>query len=505
MGFGVPQPQSPLRNGQDAYFTSDCRYPPNGPLLALDDQHYYRGVDHGMNNYVHRNTWHQVNHFQSWAHPIQEFNPHRTWTNDSTDMSCADSISTRPSEEPWIENYPRMKPGTSPYLESQAYYASPSPTHVSSVGGDCPVVIPSDCQQIPDAIAEPTEHLEMGETIEVHRAPVIVFAASPAIVENGLPTPTDDATSNAVGLDAGRRAEEETEPEDNSGDYSPVTRKSKAKKPKASSPKTTPLKSRSAKSHRVTKSISKSPSSTLISPSLSTKELTPTSCPHCTRSHANKSDLEHHIQSAHTRPFACIFNIYGCNATFGAKNEWKRHCNTQHLRLSFYRCDIGSCVPQNATLAQKLPGWEMPRASPSAPGFNDFNRKDLFIQHHRRMHAPAGAADDSQDKDKFKSMRERAARRCQVSARKPPPKTICGFCQAKGSPVLFEGPNAWETRMEHVGRHLESAKGGVVNDWEEDIDLRNWLVTEGLLQKTERGQWKLTDVIKAEEVKPGRR
>ena len=109
-----------------------------------------------------------------------------------------------------------------------------------------------------------------------------------------------------------------------------------------------------------------------------------------------------------------------------------------------------------------------------------------------------------QEKERFKTVCERAARRCQVSARKPPPKTFCGFCQAKGCPVVFEGNNAWETRMEHVGRHLEAAKGENMK-WEEDIDLRNWLVSEGLLKQIGRNQFRLTDLVKAEEVKAGKR
>lgn len=96
--------------------------------------------------------------------------------------------------------------------------------------------------------------------------------------------------------------------------------------------------------------------------------------------------------SSHTavkqkRPFPCIFHQFGCKAEFPNKNEWKRHVAYQHLQLCFYRCDIDDCNPEiNAALVK-----------PSANGnpddvekiYNDFNRKDLFTQHVRRMHGPS--------------------------------------------------------------------------------------------------------------------
>ncbi|KAI4718282.1 hypothetical protein E4T48_05501 [Aureobasidium sp. EXF-10727] len=88
----------------------------------------------------------------------------------------------------------------------------------------------------------------------------------------------------------------------------------------------------------------------------------------------------HHICSSSPRKqqahkakaaYPCPFLPYGCPASFSSKNEWKRHLNTQHLSLSTYRCDL--CIPK-------------PSSSSTPPQTNDFNRKDLFIQHLRRMH-----------------------------------------------------------------------------------------------------------------------
>ncbi|TKA71641.1 hypothetical protein B0A55_07574 [Friedmanniomyces simplex] len=69
--------------------------------------------------------------------------------------------------------------------------------------------------------------------------------------------------------------------------------------------------------------------------------------------------------TASPRTFPCPFAQYGCTSTFGSKNEWKRHVYTQHLRLGIWRCD------------QCSNGDRRP---------HDFNRKDLFVQHVRRMH-----------------------------------------------------------------------------------------------------------------------
>ncbi|RMZ84948.1 hypothetical protein DV738_g80, partial [Chaetothyriales sp. CBS 135597] len=75
-----------------------------------------------------------------------------------------------------------------------------------------------------------------------------------------------------------------------------------------------------------------------------------------------------------SRAFYCPFAAFGCESVFPTKNEWKRHTAAQHLQVDFYRCDMGGCSashPNQVTIAK---------------GHNDFNRKDLFTQHCRRMH-----------------------------------------------------------------------------------------------------------------------
>ncbi|KAK0920429.1 hypothetical protein LTR91_002619 [Friedmanniomyces endolithicus] len=179
------------------------------------------------------------------------------------------------------------------------------------------------------------------------------------------------------------------------------------------------------------------------------------------------------------RAFPCPFAQYGCASTFGSKNEWKRHVCTQHLRLGYWRCD------------QCPNGDRRP---------NDFNRKDLFVQHVRRMHPvsaeakkaaaavsksrPArvgggggnrGGYKDDGDELVLDTMRMR----CYREMRKAPARSGCLFCDQ-----VFAGANSWDERMEHIGRHLEAAK----KDGEdgESVDPSTWLVdeiTEGWLLK----------------------
>jgi hypothetical protein len=118
---------------------------------------------------------------------------------------------------------------------------------------------------------------------------------------------------------------------------------------------------------------------------------------------------------------------------------------------------------------------------------NDFNRKDLFTQHQRRMHAPwpkSGVATEEQ-KLAFDATLDEVRTRCWREQRLAPPRSHCGFCREE-----FAGPQSWNKRMEHVGRHYE--KADVPLDTEaEDIALRDWAIQEGIVRWA-GGKWKLT-------------
>jgi len=177
------------------------------------------------------------------------------------------------------------------------------------------------------------------------------------------------------------------------------------------------------------------------------------------------------------KSFPCTFHHYGCTATFASKNEWKRHVSSQHLQLGFFRCDMGSCSPTFPRTRQR--------------GYNDFNRKDLFTQHCRRMHAPwAKKGDDEvskKEKDDFEKQMEDIRKRCWVDMRKAPEKSRCGFCgqtfvDGANGPGKKDGSvrSGWEERMEHVGRHFEKDRLRVEEE-EVDEGLREWAIREGVV------------------------
>jgi len=188
------------------------------------------------------------------------------------------------------------------------------------------------------------------------------------------------------------------------------------------------------------------------------------------------------MYGAGERPFPCPLAAYDCHSTFTSKNEWKRHVSTQHIRLGFWRCEL--CTPS---------------VDGSNPVHNDFNRKDLFTQHLKRMHShhlgagtaivgKAGGKSDQQISDDVTAYYQK---RCYKLLREAPSKSSCLFCSKQ-----FQGPHSWEERMEHVGSHMESdRKSGTksldASAWNEDALLHNWLVEEGLVEHDGKGGWKI--------------
>ena len=222
-----------------------------------------------------------------------------------------------------------------------------------------------------------------------------------------------------------------------------------------------------------------------------------TACPHCSHGFHTKSALNKHIATAHTRPFFCTFQLYGCSATFGSKNEWKRHVACQHLRLGIWRCDLGSCIPPQHHRGQSPRHYARHELGGDGDDddelvYNEFNRKDLFTQHLRRMHSPSKTSSQA-ERDAFNASIEQSSRRCLIDIRRPPAYSVCGYCVGDGNrrgSDKFEGPDSWEMRMEHVGRHLESGHGET-KVWKEDLVLRDWLAGEQIIEEVECGSWRL--------------
>jgi len=167
-------------------------------------------------------------------------------------------------------------------------------------------------------------------------------------------------------------------------------------------------------------------------------------------------DLERHVKSTHTRPYKCVFNFAGCESTFSSKNEWKRHVSTQHILLHYWICQEGQCSQVGNATSHS--GQPLPKGA-------IFNRKDLYTQHMRRMHMPVGFAWAKKQlrgqdielrkgwEDSLRHYQERAIRaRCKL------PEHL--ICPADGCLAEFRGEDAWNSRMEHVARHLDAASQG---------------------------------------------
>ncbi|KAH6844925.1 hypothetical protein B0I37DRAFT_378690 [Chaetomium sp. MPI-CAGE-AT-0009] len=195
-------------------------------------------------------------------------------------------------------------------------------------------------------------------------------------------------------------------------------------------------------------------------------------CDHC--SHApfkDSSSLRKHVAAAHTRPFPCAFSFAGCTSTFGSKNEWKRHISSQHLCLQYYRCS--SC----------------PQSSADGKG-NEFNRKDLFTQHLRRMHAPfaikkALSKGDNKLQAEWDTHVKDMQTTCLVTRRQPPQRSACPKpdCQS-----VFEGPGSWDEWTEHVGRHMEK---GEAHRMGVDQLLAKWALDECIIEDHGDGEYRL--------------
>jgi hypothetical protein len=197
-----------------------------------------------------------------------------------------------------------------------------------------------------------------------------------------------------------------------------------------------------------------------------------------------KAAAKDSLNSTHARAFICVFGFAGCTSTFASKNEWKRHVSSQHLNLNSWVCELGPCGKvQNQS---KKDGGDLVKGS-------EFNRKDLFTQHLRRMHAPFAVKRQNKTKPEW----EERVKELQVSSlrvkRQPPTQLACplGDCDA-----LFEGYTCWDDRMEHVAKHLEKAavSGGMDKfsvEQEDDNFLVNWALTECIIEPKAGGGYKL--------------
>ncbi|KAI0445325.1 hypothetical protein F4803DRAFT_167588 [Xylaria telfairii] len=239
-------------------------------------------------------------------------------------------------------------------------------------------------------------------------------------------------------------------------------------------------------------------------------------CPDCLKvTFKDRTGLESHIKKQHTRPFTCIFEFAGCRSTFASKNEWKRHCASQHIVLQYWVCQQDGCaqVSNRPSASKKSSGATRKRTNncprypvtyPSTlPNGTIFNRKDLYTQHLRRMHVPAHLKNKVKSKTHVPEWEERqrvhqdeAIRvRCQLPTHM--------LCPAPNCNVRFDGSNAWDERMEHVAKHLEKAASGAEPPLrfggDTDGTLVDWATSPaiGILRREDKGRWALQNPLKA--------
>lgn len=219
----------------------------------------------------------------------------------------------------------------------------------------------------------------------------------------------------------------------------------------------------------------------------------------------DESSLDKHIKQQHTRPFVCVFGFAGCESTFAAKNEWKRHVASQHLLLNYWLCQQDSCSklsnpPNNHNNRSNMSS----QCSPDLPNGAIFNRKDLYTQHLRRMHIPPSIKKQVKQKktvpeweERIRGLQSEAYKlRCQL------PHHMA--CPAPDCDVQFHGPNAWDDRMEHVAKHLERAAQGaekaVVFGGDTDLTLVDWAASRhvSVVRRDAKGAWRLCNPLKPE-------
>ncbi|ESZ90572.1 hypothetical protein SBOR_9040 [Sclerotinia borealis F-4128] len=190
-------------------------------------------------------------------------------------------------------------------------------------------------------------------------------------------------------------------------------------------------------------------------------------CKQCSESgFKDNSTLQRHIASAHTRAFICVFDFAGCSSTFASKNEWKRHVSSQHLNLQAWVCTLGACgkVPlsshSGSMISKKESAMVKTGMARGEVKGAEFNRKDLFTQHLRRMHAPFEVKRKGKRNLEWEERVRGLQRSCERVRREAPERLGCpvGGCKGKnGAGAWFEGRSCWDERMEHLGRHLERA------------------------------------------------
>lgn len=135
----------------------------------------------------------------------------------------------------------------------------------------------------------------------------------------------------------------------------------------------------------------------------------------------------------HTKPYGCTFLM--CNKSFGSKNDWKRHENSQHFQLESWRC-----------YEEKFEGATCAKV---------YYREQTFKDHLKKDH---NISDSEVVKSKVDGCR--IGRNCQA-------RFWCGFCN-KLINLAKKGIDAWTERFDHIDDHFMGRNGApvqTIQDW----------------------------------------
>lgn len=141
------------------------------------------------------------------------------------------------------------------------------------------------------------------------------------------------------------------------------------------------------------------------------------------------NDYRKHLKR-HAKPFGCTFPC--CDKKFGSKNDWKRHENSQHYRLQFWRCNLNCHTDPKETCTKT------------------YKRREQFKIHLLKDHQivdPAAV--------------DRRLEFC-LDSRSYEVSFWCGFCKQMVK-ANEKGLKAWQDRFNHISDHFNDGRD--VSEW----------------------------------------
>lgn len=154
----------------------------------------------------------------------------------------------------------------------------------------------------------------------------------------------------------------------------------------------------------------------------------------------------------HMKPYGCTFE--SCRKTFGSKNDWKRHENSQHFHLETWRCSL-----PHSSISSLPPSQSGPSLPSEAPTCAKVCYRRLsFLEHLKSSHSDFFKAVDEKEINK-KVDECRIGRNCQA-------RFWCGFCK-KLVDLKRKGLDAWNERFDHVDNHFmgRGVEEKRIEDW----------------------------------------